>query len=71
MTTVGVELYIQKLLEANEELKKMMAYVQNVKVPVLPTQGATPFAQNIAQLDAATKRILALQDKVNQAGKSG
>lgn len=69
MTTVGVELYIQKLLEANEELKKMMAYVQNVKVPVLPTQAATPFAQNIAQLDAATKTILALQDKVNQAGK--
>ena len=69
MTTVGVELYIKKLFEANEELKKMMGYVQNVKVPGLPTQGATPFAQNIAQLDAATKTILALQDKVNQAGK--
>lgn len=70
MTTTGVELYIQKLLQANEELKKMMAYVQNVKVPVLPTQGATPFAENIAQLNAATKTILALQDKVNQAGKT-
>jgi len=70
MTTLGVELYIQKLFAANEELKKMMAYVQNVKVPVLPTQGATPFAENIAQLNAATKTILALQDKVNQAGKT-
>jgi len=70
MTTLGVELYIQKLLAANEELKKMMAYVQNVKVPVLPTQGATPFAENIAQLNSATKTILALQDKVNQAGKT-
>ena len=69
MTTVGVELYIQKLLEANEELKKMMGYVQNVKVPGVPTQEATPFVQNIAQLDAATKTILALQDKVNQTVK--
>jgi hypothetical protein len=70
MTTLGVELYIQKLFEANAELQKMMAYVQNVKVPVLPTQGATPFAENIAQLNSATKTILALQDKVNQAGKT-
>jgi len=69
MTTVGVELYIQKLLEANEELKKMMSYVQNVKVPGVPIQEATPFVQNIAQLDAATKTILALQDKVNQTVK--
>ena len=69
MTTVGVELYIQKLLEANEELKKMMGYVQNVKVPGVPTQEATPFVQNIAQLDAATKTILSLQDKVNRTVK--
>ena len=69
MTTLGVELYIQKLFEANEELRKMMAYIKDVKVPVIGAPTATPFAQNIAQLDAATKTILALQDKVNQAGK--
>lgn len=69
ITTLGVELYLEKLFQANEELRKMMAYIKDVKVPVIGAPTATPFAQNIAQLDAATKTILALQDKVNQAGK--
>lgn len=69
ITTLGVELYLKKLFEANEELRKMMAYVKEVKVPVIGAPTAIPFAQNIAQMDAATKTILALQDKVNQAGK--
>ncbi len=36
MTTLGVELYIQKLFQANEELRKMMAMVQQV-TPTAPS----------------------------------
>ena len=35
ITTLGVELYIKKLFEANEELRKMMAFVQRV-TPMAP-----------------------------------
>ncbi len=37
ITTLGVELYIKKLFEANEELRKMMSFVQSV-TPMAPAR---------------------------------
>ena len=36
MTTVGVEMYIMKLFAANEEIKKMLALLSQVKTPPTP-----------------------------------
>ena len=47
-----------------------MKEINNQKVGTTISQGAfTPLSQNVAQLQAATAKIYALQDKVNQAGK--
>lgn len=73
MTNAEVLIYIQKLFAANSELQQMLSLmkeINNQKIGTTVSQNAfTPLSQNVAELDAATKRILALQDKVNQAGK--
>jgi hypothetical protein len=73
MTNAEVLIYIQKLFAANSELQQMLSLmkeINNQKIGTVVSQNAfTPLSQNVAELDAATKRILALQDKVNQAGK--
>jgi hypothetical protein len=38
MTTLGVEMYILKLFSANEEIRKMLALLKQVKVPEITTQ---------------------------------
>ena len=45
MTTLGVELYIQKLFEANEEIKKMLALLRQGNQPTPPTQPPPSFAR--------------------------
>ena len=41
MTALGVEMYILKLFSANEEIRKMLALLKQVKVPEITTQAAT------------------------------
>jgi hypothetical protein len=41
MTTTGVEMYILKLFSANEEIRKMLALLSQVKTPGSPTQPPT------------------------------
>ena len=41
MTNLGVEMYILKLFAANEEIRKMLALLNQAKTPVITTQGAT------------------------------
>jgi hypothetical protein len=73
MTNAEVLIYIQKLFAANSELQQMLSLmkeINNQKIGTSISQGAfTPLSQNVAQLQAAQQTILALQDKVNQAGK--
>lgn len=73
MTNAEVLIYIQKLFAANSELQKMLQLMKELNAQKLQTQisqtAFTPLSQNVAQLQAAQKTILALQDKVNQAGK--
>jgi hypothetical protein len=73
MTNAEVLIYIQKLFAANSELQQMLSLmkeINNQKIGTVVSQNAfTPLSQNVAELDAATKRILALQDKVNQTNK--
>jgi hypothetical protein len=40
MTNLGVEMYILKLFAANEEIKKMLALLNQAKMPVISTQVA-------------------------------
>jgi len=48
----------------------LMKEINNQKIGTSISQNAfTPLSQNVAQLQAAQQTILALQDKVNQAGK--
>jgi len=42
MTTVGVEMYIMKLFAANEEIKKMLALLSQVKTPTPPPTSNVP-----------------------------
>jgi hypothetical protein len=42
MTTVGVEMYIMKLFAANEEIKKMLALLSQVKTPAPPPTSNVP-----------------------------
>jgi hypothetical protein len=73
MTNAEVLIYIQKLFAANSELQKMLQLMKELNAQKLQTTisqtAFTPLSQNVAQLQAAQKTILALQDKVNQAGK--
>jgi hypothetical protein len=73
MTNAEVLIYIQKLFAANSELQQMLSLmkeINNQKISTSVSQNAfTPLSQNVAQLQAAQQTILALQDKVNQAGK--
>jgi hypothetical protein len=73
MTNAEVLIYIQKLFAANSELQKMLQLMKELNAQKLQTQisqtAFTPLSQNVAQLQAAQQTILALQDKVNQAGK--
>ena len=73
MTNAEVLIYIQKLFAANSELQQMLSLmkeINNQKIGTSVSQNAfTPLSQNVAQLQAAQRTILALQDKVNQAGK--
>ena len=73
MTNAEVLIYIQKLFAANSELQQMLSLmkeINNQKIGTSVSQNAfTPLSQNVAQLQAAQQTILALQDKVNQAGK--
>jgi hypothetical protein len=73
MTNAEVLIYIQKLFAANSELQQMLSLmkeINNQKIGTSISQSAfTPLSQNVAQLQAAQQTILALQDKVNQAGK--
>ena len=73
MTNAEVLIYIQKLFAANSELQQMLSLmkeINNQKIGTTVSQNAfTPLSQNVAQLQAAQQTILALQDKVNQAGK--
>jgi len=41
MTNLGVEMYILKLFAANEEIRKMLALLNQAKTPVITTQAAT------------------------------
>jgi hypothetical protein len=44
MTTTGVEMYILKLFDANEEIRKMLALLNQVKVPSTTTPTQIPVA---------------------------
>jgi len=70
MTATGVTLYLQQLFAANDELKKMLALLSQVKMPTIApvTQGTTD-SQVIANLQKATETILKLQEKVNATNK--
>ena len=70
MTTTGVTLYLQELFAANEELKKMLALLSQVKMPTIApvTQGTTN-EQVLNNLKKATDTILQLQEKVNATNK--
>jgi len=70
MTTTGVTLYLQELFAANEELKKMLALLSQVKLPtVTPVTQATTNEQVLNNLKKATDTILKLQEKVNATNK--
>ena len=49
MTTVGVTLYIQELFAANEEIKKMLALLSQVKIPEVGKPGASIPAPTIIE----------------------
>ena len=70
ITTTGVLLYLQGLFAANDELKKMLALLSQVKMPTIApvTQGTTN-SQVISNLQKATETILKLQEKVNATNK--
>lgn len=74
MTTAEVLIYLQKLFAANNELRQMLELLKQISALQLTNQmsmvNVTPLSQNVAQLQAAQQTILALQDKVNQAGKT-
>jgi hypothetical protein len=58
MTTLGVTLYIQQLFAANEEIKKMLALLSQVKVPGLPGQvSPTPTIVDPNKYDKIFKNV--------------
>jgi len=71
MTNTEVLIYLQLLFKGNTELQKMLALMKEVNNQKISTQApnVNPFAENIAQMENATKTILALQDKVNTTNK--
>jgi hypothetical protein len=72
MTTVGVTLYIQQLFAANEEIRKMLALLSQVKVTSIASDYQDAFSRpNAANsyLSNATNAILKLQEKVNATNK--
>jgi hypothetical protein len=71
MTNTEVLIYLQLLFKGNAELEKMLALMKQVNNQKIATQApnVNPFAENIAQMEKATKTILALQDKVNTTNK--
>jgi len=71
MTNTEVLIYLQLLFKGNTELEKMLALMKEVNNQKIATQApnVNPFAENIAQMEKATKTILALQDKVNTTNK--
>jgi len=71
MTNTEVLIYLQLLFKGNTELQKMLALMKEVNNQKISTQApnVNSFAENIAQMENATKTILALQDKVNTTNK--
>jgi len=67
MTTTGVTLYIQQLFAANEEIRKMLALLSQVKT--LPVTSTDPFAEDRARLAASKKTIEDLLVKVQGTKK--
>jgi hypothetical protein len=54
MTTTGVVLYIEKLFAANEEIKKMLALLSQVKIPEIPKP---PIVQTQAAIETLSPKI--------------
>jgi len=70
MTTTGVTLYIQQLFAANEEIRKMLALLSQVKTPTpIASTAADPFAADRARLAASKKTIEDLLVKVQGSKK--
>jgi len=67
MTTTGVTLYIQQLFAANEEIRKMLALLSQVKTT--PVTSTDPFAEDRARLAASKKTIEDLLVKVQGTKK--
>ena len=70
ITNKEVLLYLGQLFTANDEIKKMLALLSQVKVPAItPVAQATTNATVIDNLKKATQTILSLQEKVNATNK--
>jgi hypothetical protein len=60
MTTLGVEMYILKLFSANEEIRKMLALLKEVKVPEITTEApktSTPIIIEPQKYDQIFKNV--------------
>ena len=57
MTTTGVTLYIAKLFDANEEIKKMLALLSQVKAPTMPQVAPTPSILEPNKYDEIKKNV--------------
>ena len=60
ISTVGVSLYIKQLFGANEEIRKMLALLSQVKVPAI----SVGFGQSIAQLEAQSAQTFRVMPPV-------
>jgi hypothetical protein len=70
MTTTGVLLYLQTLFAANDELRKMLALLSQVKVPsiALPTQTDPALAASIAAAAARPNPLISPSGELTRRG---
>lgn len=70
MTTTGVLLYLQTLFAANDELRKMLALLSQVKVPstALPTQTDPALAASIAAAAARPNPLILPSGELTRRG---
>ena len=69
MTTIGVTLYLQQLFAANDELRKMLALLSQLKVPTItPPQDDPILAKSIAELAARPNPLILPSGELTRRG---
>ena len=69
MTTTGVTLYLQQLFAANDELRKMLALLSQLKVPTItPPQDDPILAKSIAELAARPNPLILPSGELTRRG---